>query len=81
LCRVVKENSSAFNLPDRWLWSEGLNLVWGWRTICVLLGFATGVKWSVVVVRGLVGGLGGDEGLFEAGFGCCFGIGLGVANG
>ncbi len=68
-CRVVKETSSASNLPDGGRCSEGMSLVWGWRTICVLLGFATGVKWGVVVVRGLVVGFWSDEGLFEAGLG------------
>src|SRR5271154_1453527 len=58
-----------------------MNSVWGWRTICVLLGLAAGVKGFVVVVRGLVGGFGGDEGLFEAGFGGSFSVGLRVADG
>ena len=56
-------------------------LVWGWRTICVFLGFTARVQGGVVVVWGLMLDFWGYEGLLDAGFGGGFGIGLGVADG
>jgi hypothetical protein len=55
--------------------------VWGWRTICVFLGFAARVQRGVIgFVGGLVLDFGGDEGLFDALFGGGLGVGLGVAD-
>src|SRR5271156_3090025 len=71
---------SVSTLPDGRRFPNA-SLVWGWRTICVFLGFATRVKMGVVgVVRGLVLDLGGDEGSFDAFFGGGPCVGLDVAN-
>src|SRR5437660_12687375 len=70
LCLLYRTNAC----PKAWL-------VWGWRTICVFLGFAARVQGCVVgFVGGLVLDFGCNEGMFDALFGGGFGVGLGVAN-
>src|SRR5437764_3173769 len=70
LCLLYRTNAC----PKAWL-------VWGWRTICVFLGFAARVQRCVVgFFRCLVLGFRSNERLLDALFGGGLGIGLCVAN-
>jgi len=86
LCRlfVARRHRTPlrFTLPDRCSHVRMPCLVWGWRTICVFLGFSARVERGVVgFIWGGVLDFGRNEGLFDAFFGSGLCIGLGVGNG